>query len=168
MERQYFENRVFDLLLVLSSSPKSPSSALSMTSRMLELLVVLFNKGLLVIENAQFPKNKQKSLVAKAIAYMERHYASMRHQRDLETECGVDINYLNILFKKEKKSTLYDHLCGIRMEHAKHLLETTKMPVTDIASQTGYPNANSFTRAFKHHEKCSPLAYRKKYRGIRP
>ena len=33
--------------------------------------------------------------------FMELNYARMRHQRELETECGVDINYLNIIFKKE-------------------------------------------------------------------
>jgi AraC-like DNA-binding protein len=162
-ERAYFENLIFDLLLVLSNGKET--SGLSMTARLLEVLVVLFNKGLLVIEDAQFPKNKRKSLVAKAIAYMELHYGRMRHQRDLEAECGVDINYLNILFKKEKGATLYDYLSKIRMEHAKHLLETTRRPVTAIAAQTGYPNGNSFSRAFKHREKCTPLAYRRRRDG---
>lgn len=166
-DRGYFENLVFDLLLMLSRSFGKESSGLSTTSRLLEILVVLFNKGLLAVEDTQFPKNKRKSLVAKAIAFMELHYARMHHQRDLESACGVDINYLNILFKKEKGTTLYYFLSGIRMEHAKHLLETTRHPVTEIASQTGYPNGNSFSRAFKHREKCTPLAYRKKYTGNR-
>jgi AraC-like DNA-binding protein len=164
-DRQYFEDIVFDLLLMLSRSSGKASSGLSTTSRLLEILVVLFNKGLLVIEDTQFPKNKQKSLVAKAMAFMALHYARMRHQRDLEAACGVDINYLNILFKKEKGATLYDFLSKIRMEHAKHLLETTRHPVTAIASRTGYPNSNSFSRAFKHREKCTPLAYRDKCKG---
>lgn len=165
LDRQYFENLVFDLLLVISNSSGKESSCLSTTSRLLEIIVVLFNKGLLVIEDTQFPKNKQKSLVAKATAFMELHYARMRHQRDLEAACGVDINYLNIIFKKEKGMTLYDFLSKIRMEHAKHLLETTRQSVSAVASRTGYPNGNSFSRAFKHHEKCTPLAYREKCNG---
>lgn len=164
-DRQYFENLVFDLLLQLSGSSGKDVSYLSITSRLLDVLVVLLNKGLLVIEDTQFPKNKQKSLVAKAAAFMELHYAGMHHQRDLEAACGVDINYLNILFKKEKGATLYDFLSKIRMEHAKHLLETSRQPVTVIASRTGYPNSNSFSRAFKHLEKCTPLAYRRKCSG---
>jgi AraC-like DNA-binding protein len=47
------------------------------------------------------------------------------------------------------------------MEHAKHLLETTGDPVTDVARRTGYPNANSFSRAFKRREKRTPLAFRR-------
>lgn len=161
-DRQYFENLVFDLLLVLSGSSGKEAYGLSTTSRLLEILVVLFNKGLLVIEDAQFPRNKRKSLVSKAVTFMELHYASMQHQRDLEAACGVDINYLNIIFKKEKGMTLYDFLTKIRLEHAKHLLETTRESVTTIAGRAGYPNGNSFSRAFKHHERCTPLAYRGK------
>jgi AraC-like DNA-binding protein len=164
-ERRYFENLVFDLLLVLSN--KKEMLGLATASRLLEILVVLFNKGLLVIEESQFPKNKSKSLVAKAKAFMELRYARMRHQHELETECGVDINYLNSIFKKETGKTLYDYLTNLRMEHAVHLLETTTLSVADIASQVGYPNGNSFSRAFKHLEHQPPLVFRNKATGKR-
>jgi AraC-like DNA-binding protein len=163
--RRYFENLIFDLFLVLSN--KKEMLGLSTASRLLEILVVLFNKGLLVIEESQFPKNKVKSLVAKAKSFMELNYVSMRHQKEIEKECGVDINYLNAIFKKETGKTLYDYLTLLRMEHAKHFLETTAMSVSDIASRVGYPNGNSFSRAFKQHGQQSPLAYRNKARGTR-
>jgi AraC-like DNA-binding protein len=157
-EQRYFENLVFDLLLVVAH--KKETSGLSSTARLLEILVVLMKKGLLIIDESQFPKNKPKSLVAKAQAFMEMHYANMHHQRDLAKECGVDINYLNIIFRKNTGKTLYDYLTGIRLEHAKYLLETTDIAVSDVAGQVGYPNSNSFSRAFKHHEKQTPLGFR--------
>jgi AraC-like DNA-binding protein len=160
-ERAYFENLVFDLLCVRSN--KREVWGLSTTSRLLEIFVVLFNKGLLGIEEAQFPRNKAKSLVAKAKMFMELHYARMKHQRELEKECGVDINYLNIIFKKDTGQTLYDYLTYIRMEQAKYLLENTMEPVTDIAVRVGYPGGNSFTRAFTRREKCPPLDFRRKF-----
>jgi AraC-like DNA-binding protein len=161
-DRRYFENLVFDLLLVLAN--RKEFLGLAVASRLLEILVVLFDKGLLVIEESQFPRNKPKSLTAKAKAFMERHYAARKHQRELERECGVDINYLNVVFRKQTGKTLYDYLTAVRMEHAKHLLETTRDPVTDIANRTGYPNANSFSRAFKRMEKRTPLAHRRQAR----
>jgi AraC-like DNA-binding protein len=163
-ERSHFENMMFDLLLVRARSKETLE--LLATSRLLELLSVLFKKGLIVIQDTQFPKNKQKSLVTKAKAFMELNYARIRHQNDLQRECGVDINYLNILFTKETGVTLYDYLVSIRLERAKHLLETTDTPVADIASRTGYPNANSFSRAFKHREKKTPMEYRRSSRGV--
>ncbi|MDG5814834.1 helix-turn-helix transcriptional regulator [Chitinispirillales bacterium ANBcel5] len=157
-EKAYFENLIFDLMLVLSKGKEM--LGLATISRILEILVVLFKKGLLLIEENQFPKNKAKSLVAMARNFMKSNYASMEHQQELERECAVDINYLNILFKKETGLTLYQYMISVRIEHAKHLLETTTIPIVDIAYKVGYPNCNSFTRVFKKHTGITPQNYR--------
>ena len=157
-EKLYFENLLFDLLLVISN--KKEMLGLATISRILEILVVLFKKGLLIVDESQFPKNKTKSLVAKARQFMDSHYSSMHHQNALEQECGVDINYLNIIFKKETGKTLYQYISGVRIEHAKYLLETTQESIAEIAGRVGYPNSNSFSRAFKRHEKKTPQEYR--------
>lgn len=157
-ERLYFENLIFDLFLVLSNGKEM--LGLATLSRMTEILIVLFKKGLILIEESQFPKNKSKSLVLKAKSYMNLHYANMHHQEEIERECGVDINYLNIIFKKECGSTLYHYITAVRMEHAKHLLEISDISVADIALQIGYPNANSFSRAFKRLEQKTPQQHR--------
>ena len=162
-DRAFVENLIFDLLLVRSRN--TAAMELLSTSRLIELIAVLFTRGLVVIRESQFPSNKKKSLVDKARTFMELHYNRLHHQNDLERECGVDINYLNILFKKETGVTLYDYLVNVRLERAKYLLETTGDPVVDIASQAGYPNANSFSRAFKRREKKTPTDYRRLSRG---
>jgi AraC-like DNA-binding protein len=159
-ERQSFENSIFDLLLVFSN--KKEAFGLSTVSHILGILKTLFTKNILTIEEAQFPKNKAKGLVAKAKMFMELHYARMRHQKELEQECSVDLNYLNIIFKRDTGRTLFEYLTHIRMEQAKHFLETTDDAVTDIANRVGYPNNNSFSRAFKHREQCTPHDYRLK------
>jgi AraC-like DNA-binding protein len=159
-ELRALEHLVSDLILLFAEG--KAGSGLSITARILDIVVVLFTHHILSIEESQFPKNKAKSLVKKAKSYMELNYAQMRHQREMEQECGVDINYLNIVFKKETGITLYDYLTDIRMEHAKHFLATTADPVTDIASRIGYPNNNSFSRAFKRCESHTPLGFRSK------
>ncbi|KMQ50637.1 Transcriptional regulator, AraC family [Chitinispirillum alkaliphilum] len=156
--RLFFENLVFDLLFVISS--KREILGLATISRLLEILVILFKKNLLLIEESQFPKNKAKSLIAKAKIFMDTNYASMKHQHQLEKECGVDINYLNILFKKETGKTLYQYIRDVRMEYAKHFLETGDDQVNDIARKIGYPNSNSFTRAFKKVCGLTPQEFR--------
>jgi AraC-like DNA-binding protein len=158
--RLYFENLIFDLIRIIVHDKEI--LGLASISRILEILVVLFTKGLLVIKESQFPKNKAKSLVEKAKAFMNLHYARLQHQEDLEEECGVDINYLNMLFTKETGKTLYKFLSDIRMEHAKYLLEENKLPVREISSHVGYPNSNSFARAFKRSNNQTPTSYREK------
>lgn len=160
--RLYFENLIFDLIRVVVNDKEI--LGLASISRILEILVVLFTKGLLVIKESQFPKNKAKSLVEKAKMFMNLHYATLHHQKDLEKECGVDINYLNRLFTNETGKTLYKYLSDIRMEHAKYLLEDDKLPINEISSYVGYPNNNSFARAFKRSIKLTPTSYRNKSR----
>lgn len=157
-DRSACENAIFSTLFSISQGTDVPD--LIITARLLEIISPLFTKGLIGIEDTRFPKNKVKSLVAKARNYMNVHYAGAHHQRELEKECSVDINYLNILFKKEAGQTLYAYLTSVRMEHAKHLLTTTVATINEIASKTGYPNANSFSRAFKRCEKSTPLEFR--------
>jgi AraC-like DNA-binding protein len=158
--RLYFENLIFDLIRVIAHDKEI--LGLASISRILEILVVLFTKGLLAIKESQFPKNKAKSLVEKAKAFMNLHYTKLQNQKDLEEECGVDINYLNILFTKETGKTLYRYLSDVRMEHAKYLLEENKLSIGEIASRVGYPNSNSFARAFKRSNNQTPASYRKK------
>jgi AraC-like DNA-binding protein len=159
-EKLFFENLVFDCISVISNEHEM--LGLASMSRIIEILIVLFKKGILVIEESQFPKNKQKSLVAKAKNFMKENYASLHHQDALAKECGVDINYLNIVFFRETGSTLYKYLTTVRMEHAKYFLEEASQSISDIALSVGYPNANSFTRAFRHYLSQTPGAYRRK------
>ncbi len=158
-DRLYFENLVFDCIHVITN--RREILGLASMSRIIEILVVLFKKGILVIEESQFPKNKQRSLVAKAKNFMKFNYGSLHHQHALSHECGVDINYLNLIFFRETGTTLYKYLVDIRMEHAKYLLEQNAASVAEISSKVGYPNANSFTRAFKRRESITPTAYRR-------
>ena len=159
-DRHTFENEISRLFMSLPEDRSilglAPLSCLS------GLLVPLFRKGLILIEESRFPKNKARSLVAKARSFMDVHYADVHHQRELELECSVDINYLNILFKRETGITLYQYMTVVRLEHAKYYLETSSTAISEIALRCGYPNANSFSRAFKRLEKLSPQDYRLK------
>jgi len=157
-ERTAFDAGINDLLNRISQN-RDPFRLFSL-SRLADMLVTLFDKDLIIIEDSRFPRNKAKILAAKAKNYMDSHYMGMHHQRDIENEFGIDINYLNILFKKEYGKTLYKYMTEMRLEHAKHLLETSTDTITDIALHIGYPNANSFSRAFKRCERKTPQQYR--------
>lgn len=157
-ERQFFDNLIFSLFQTLSSG--DATLGLTTLTKLTTIILPLFEKGLILIEESRFPRNKTKSLVAKAKNFMNAHYADVHHQRELERECGVDINYLNVLFKKETGHTLYRYFTGVRIEHAKHFLETSCTSINDIAISIGYPNANSFSRAFKRCEHETPQEYR--------
>jgi len=159
-DRLSLENLIFELIAGVVNNKEI--LGLASISRLLEILVVLFQKGLLMVNETLFPKNKPKSLVEKARQFMKLHYAEIHDQNELEHECGVDINYLNILFTRETGKSLYKYLTDVRMDHAKYLLEENKLSIVDIASRVGYPNGNSFTRAFVKYTRQTPTTYRHK------
>jgi AraC-like DNA-binding protein len=157
-ERFLLESYIYDFFLTLSRN--NSMLGIATLSRLLDIFAVLFKKKLILIEESRFPKNKGKSLAVKAKNFMDIHYSTFQHQDQLENECGVDVNYLNILFKKEFGKTLYQYMTSVRMEHAKHFLETTENSISDIATLVGYPNANSFSRAFRRRAHMTPNKYR--------
>jgi len=48
-----------------------------------------------------------------------------------------------------------------RIEYAKHLLDSSKKNVNEIAYDSGFENATHFSRVFKEKFGLSPLQYRK-------
>lgn len=48
-----------------------------------------------------------------------------------------------------------------RMQYAQTLLETTKMPVAEVASHVGYRKAGAFAEAFRRYSGVQPSIYRK-------
>jgi AraC-like DNA-binding protein len=157
--RRQYEQSVFQFFRMLSEgSPDLPG--LASLSSLLDIIRVVFEKGLIVLNSGNMPNDKSKSLIARAKKTMDTRYAEIRRQPEIARECGVDVNYLNLLFRRETGKTLYDYYTGIRMEHAKHLLETTSKPASEIAAMTGYRNANTFYRTFRRQEGIPPAEYR--------
>ena len=55
---------------------------------------------------------------------------------------------------------MFQYLTLLRMQKARDLLRTTRLPVYEIASRSGYESELSFTRTFKKHGGMTPKQYR--------
>lgn len=64
------------------------------------------------------------------------------------------------LFKQRTGETIFNYTHRLRMEHAKRLLETTSISVTEIAFDVGYGFSSNFTTAFGRHFGVTPKAAR--------
>lgn len=51
-------------------------------------------------------------------------------------------------------------LVEFRMAKAKHLLETTDLPICEVADRTGFGSHNNFSRTFRRLFQCPPARYR--------
>jgi transcriptional regulator GlxA family with amidase domain len=54
---------------------------------------------------------------------------------------------------------------GMRLEQARELLESTSLPVEDVASRAGFPSAAALRARFAEDLRTTPTGYRRAFRG---
>ena len=99
--------------------------------------------------------------VRKALAYLSNYFDQEIKVKDIAEEIGISVAYLQRLFKEQTKQTLVDKMNELRIEKAKILLDTSRLPITDIAVSVGFNNRQHFTYTFFSYTGCSPVIYRK-------
>ena len=76
---------------------------------------------------------------------------------------GIPERTLKRRFKAATGVPLIDYLQNVRIEHGKHLLETTGLPVEQISAEAGYSDVSFFRRLFKRLVGLTPLTYRRMF-----
>jgi transcriptional regulator GlxA family with amidase domain len=69
-------------------------------------------------------------------------------------------------FRAATGSAPMEYVQTMRIEEAKHLLETRKMPVDQVAIEVGYEDPNFFRRLFKRRVGVTPARYRQKFSKV--
>jgi AraC family transcriptional regulator, melibiose operon regulatory protein len=99
--------------------------------------------------------------VRNALYYLSNHFDQEIKIHEIAAAAGISIAYLQRLFKEQTGKTLVDKINDLRIEKAKFLLETSHLPVTDIAFSVGFNNRQHFTYTFYKLTGSSPAVYRK-------
>ncbi len=85
----------------------------------------------------------------------------------LAAELNVNASYLSTRFKQEMDETLTDYIMKKRVEHAILLLNSTDMPISEIANRCGIPDLQYFSKVFKKRIGHTPSGYKKIIRQTR-
>ncbi|CAI6066936.1 AraC family transcriptional regulator [Cohnella sp. JJ-181] len=108
----------------------------------------------------QVKKRPNKELVHLARRYMEENYPF-----DVTLETLANLTYTNPyhfihVFKAETGMSPIQYLIRYRVEVAKQYLETTRLPMAEIAEKVGYKSETYFQNLFKKTTGVSPGKYR--------
>jgi AraC-like DNA-binding protein len=79
--------------------------------------------------------------------------------------CGrlqMNRNKLHFGFKQQFGVSIHEYRVEKRMQLAMRLLETTELPIGEIAERTGYGEPTNFTTAFKNHFAVLPRDVRRR------
>ncbi|WP_289139709.1 helix-turn-helix domain-containing protein [uncultured Brevibacillus sp.] len=100
-------------------------------------------------------------VIEQAIRYMERRYSdSDLRLEDVARHVDRSPAYFSTLFTQKQGVTFRQLLTMLRVKEASRLLMETSLSVGEIAQQTGFVNANYFSKIFKEKTGTTPRLFR--------
>jgi len=95
------------------------------------------------------------------------HYAHAAPVAAMTEHSGLAERSFQRRFKLATGMTPMEYVQTLRIEEAKHLLETTEAPVEAVAGDVGYDDAAFFSRLFRRSVNLSPAQYRRRFGSLR-
>lgn len=102
-----------------------------------------------------------RAYVEYAMDFIRNNYRGDVRIGEVAESIGINRCYLARNFKKETNMTPKEYLINYRLERAAISLTSTDGPISQIASEVGYPDQMAFSKAFKKKYGNSPQQYRK-------
>ena len=99
-----------------------------------------------------------------ATAWIQEHFDEPVNLEKVAESAGISSRYLTKYFSEVMGKTCVEYITELRMEKAKHLLWETNKTILEIAMETGYENAQYFSRVFQKMEGIPPKKYRMLWR----
>ena len=81
----------------------------------------------------------------------------------LAKACGISARHLMRGFKATMGITVHGYVEHVRIERAKRLLSSTRMPLETIATEVGYSSGSHMAAAFAKSEGMSPSLFRQRF-----
>lgn len=115
----------------------------------------------------EFPLSENFDPIIQNIkAYIEENLTFSISSALISKTFNYSEKYLGRLFKKKTGFTIKEYINHRRLKMAQKMLQSSDMPITDIASKVGYNNISYFNRIFKNAFSVSPSQYRKNHKNI--
>jgi AraC-like DNA-binding protein/ABC-type transporter Mla MlaB component len=109
---------------------------------------------------------RRGALLAEATLALEaRHPDPALGIDDVAREIATSTRQLQRVFSELAGSAFRDELAAVRMQNGAVLLQTTALPVAEVARRVGYRQAAQFAKAFRREHGVSPSGLRRELAG---
>lgn len=112
----------------------------------------------------QPPKNQDRILTM--MAFIQENYARKITLQEVAESCAVSTRECLRCFQTSIQQSPMEYLVDYRIQMATKLLETTSLPITEIAMETGWGSSSYFTKMFHSYQGKTPNAYRREYLAL--
>lgn len=135
------------------------SRKLQLQARFLDLLDQLLEKPVGCRGCAHLDSPLEAEQIAAARTYVLAHLDEKLTTARVAAAAGTNQCYLKRGFKEAYGQTLFEFIQEHRLTVARHLVETTDLPLTEVAGRVGYASASSLSQAFKGYFGVNPSVF---------
>jgi len=107
------------------------------------------------------------ALIGRSQAWIAEHYANPAPVAAMVQQSGLPQRSFQRRFKLATGMAPLEYVHTMRIEEAKHLLETSELPIAAVAEEVGYDDAAFFGRLFRRQVNLTPPQYRRRFGGLR-
>ncbi len=135
-----------------------PGARQMMESLLLQLLVLLYRA---CPGNFAAPPGPAAGRVMEAQQYIDSHFTQELTVSALAARFFVSPCHLTHSFKEQVGYSPKQYIRLLRLSYAKELLESTDLPVNEIAARSGFGDLNNFIRAYRQCYGAPPGKWRR-------
>jgi transcriptional regulator GlxA family with amidase domain len=112
-------------------------------------------------------KQVEDAVIARCQTWIADHYHQAAPVTAMVRLSGLAERSFKRRFQQATGMSPLDYVHTLRLEEAKHMLETGDAPVEAIAREVGYEDAGFFSRLFRRQVQLTPAQYRKRFGSLR-
>jgi YesN/AraC family two-component response regulator len=116
-----------------------------------------------LLQRINLKKNRliENDVSKKVLEYCAQHFAEKITVKSVSEALYISQSYVSKIFSKKLCYSFREYINLLRIDKAKHLLETTDEKILDIMLDVGFDNQSSFNRVFLDLVGVSPKEYKK-------
>ncbi|MFC0397934.1 helix-turn-helix domain-containing protein [Paraburkholderia rhizosphaerae] len=105
--------------------------------------------------------------INRVLALIETQFARPLRLSALAKAAGLSERSLTRHFTRHLGESVGRYITRVRIGHACRMLTDTRVPISVIASRSGFPNLANFNRLFKSAKSMTPVEFRQQFSGAR-
>lgn len=126
-----------------------------------EVWLLLLEEARQLSAQSPGPGHRNQDRILTMIAYLQEHYSEKITLEDIAASAAISTRECLRCFRTSIHQSPMEYLASYRVDQAKKLLQTTRLPITEIALHTGFNSPAYFSKVFGQHTGKTPAAYRK-------
>lgn len=128
--------------------------------KVLEALIEIIRSFVFTeIENLSSGVPKSYRKIQELLKYLNTEYANKITSSTIEKQFSCNFDYMNRVFKKLTHKTIFTYLNTVRIDHAKELISTTSLKLSEISIKVGFNDEYYFSKVFKKYTGIPPAVY---------